>query len=194
MEMSYLFQKNKEPTSDLPRGWTIKQYYAQTFKEAYKPRRKCVYKKKKRIRVFLSHPNGDELVMNKIHDFSDFLRKKSKMFTPWCDKDYLGKAGRDLNQKLVGGMIQALEESDIVIVGLPMGRVSNWIIAENRQAKTLRKRILIVNFGKSKIKPGMVRSRDSGYVRITGKIKQWENKILEALEEIMKHGIHYEEF
>ena len=192
--VNYFWQNKDPPLPTLPRGVTIKQYYHRTFGEAYKPVKRHIYKKRKRIKVFLSHPNGNKDVMNKVHDFSDWLRKKTKTYSPWCDKDFIGKPGVDLSKKLIASMIQALEEADIVLVGIPTGPVSNWIIAENRQAKAMKKRILIVNFGKAKIKPGMVRSKKGGFLRISNRIKKWEEKILAALDEIQKHGISYDEF
>lgn len=187
--------KGSQPLPNLPRGMSIKTWYTNTFKMKYRPNEDSVYtniKKKRmedRVKIFLSHPNQDKVVRKKIHSFSDYLSKqKDGKYAPWCDKDYLGKPGRDLNEGLVHDMIQGLEESDIVLVGLPAGPVSNWIIAENEQAKTMRKRILIVTFGKAVIRKGMVRSEKGGHVNIPENLEEWEERIIETIEENLTHN------
>ncbi len=184
--------------SDLPRGTTIRQYYARIFQKAYEPVKRSVYKKgKKRVKIFISHPNGHELVCSKMHELSDFLRKKGKgKYTTWCDKDKLGSAGRNLAEKEIREMIQALEDADLVIIGLPANwKVSNWIIAENRQAKTMKKKILVVLFGKANMKAGMARSRDYGYVRVGERSEVvWKQQVLDSIEKIMDSPSVYTEF
>ncbi|MHA1730719.1 MAG: toll/interleukin-1 receptor domain-containing protein [Promethearchaeota archaeon] len=183
---------------DLPRGMTIRQYYAKTYGQAYEPFKKSVYKKgKDRVKVFVSHPNGHELVCAKMHELSDYLRKRGKKrYSPWCDKDKLGPSGQELDRDMIRAMIQALEEADLVVVGLPAGwKVSNWIIAENRQAKAMKKRILVVFFGKAKMKAGMARSAGHGYVRVGERSQvKWKQQVLEAIERVMAAGLKYEEF
>lgn len=180
---------------ELQRGKTVRQYYATTFGEAYDPDENGVYKEPEQVKIFVSHPNTHKFVTKRMHGLSDYLRKKTK-YCPWCDKDYLGKSGKELSQDEVKGMIQALEECDLIIVGLPEGNVSHWIIAENRQAKTMRKRILIINFGNSKIKSGMVRSLHSGYIRVDKKIKKkkFYKAIVEAIKDNLSHPIKYKDF
>lgn len=187
--------KADDPLPDLPRGMSVITWYTDTYKMKYRPNEKSVYtniKKNRmedRIKIFLSHPNQDKEVRNKIHYFSDYLRKqKDGKYAPWCDKDYLGKPGRDLTEGLVHDMIQALAESDIVIVGLPEGPVSNWIIAENEQAKNMRKRILIVTFGKAVIREGMVHSVHAGHVNIPNDLEEWERLIIETVEYNIAHN------
>ncbi len=194
-------QSGNDPLPELPRDWTLRQYFAKTFGEPYEPKKESVYtnikkkKRKDRIKIFLSHPNRDETVRQRVHYLSDYLRdQKDGKFAPWCDKDYLGPSGRELNKELIHSMIQALEEADIVFIGLPAGPVSNWIISENHQAKVMKKRILIVSFGDAQIKKGMSCSKHAGYLKITPETKFWERVVTEEIEKNMSHSLEYVEF